>query len=118
MQQITQAQLDGNTTYITRGADLAAKKGILVVNSAGNEGGSAWGNISAPSDGDSVFCIGAVDSSGFRAGFSGRGLSSQHIKPNVMALGARTPLLNHNGNPSTGSGTSFSGPVIAGAMAC
>lgn len=118
MQQITQVQLDGNTTYITRGADLAAKKGILVVNSAGNEGGSAWGNISAPSDGDSVFCIGAVDSSGFRAGFSGRGLSSQRIKPNVMALGARTPLLNHNGNPSTGSGTSFSGPVIAGAMAC
>jgi hypothetical protein len=46
------------------------------------------------------------------------GLSSQRIKPNVMALGARTPLLNHNGNPSTGSGTSFSGPVMAGAMAC
>ena len=118
MKQYTQSDMNGNTTYITRGADLAAKKGIMVVNSAGNEGGSAWGNISAPSDGDSVFCIGAVDSSGYRAGFSGMGLSSQRIKPNVMALGARTPLLNYNGDPTTGSGTSFSGPVMAGAMAC
>lgn len=119
MTQYNQSNLDGNTTYITRAADVAASKGIIVVNSAGNEGNSSWGNISAPSDGDSVFCIGAVDSSGDRASFSGIGPGiNGKIKPNVVALGLQTPLLNHNGMPTTSSGTSFSGPIMTGTMAC
>jgi serine protease AprX len=47
----TYADLDGNTTIITRAADIAASKGILVVTSAGNEGVSQWKYISAPADG-------------------------------------------------------------------
>ncbi|MDW8334269.1 MAG: peptidase S8, partial [Bacteroidia bacterium] len=46
--------LDGNTTVITLAADLAASRGMVVVNSAGNEGNNAWGYIIAPADGDSV----------------------------------------------------------------
>ncbi|MBK8416393.1 MAG: hypothetical protein IPL22_18920 [Bacteroidetes bacterium] len=32
------ADMDGNTTPISRAADIAATKGIVVCNSAGNEG--------------------------------------------------------------------------------
>ncbi|MEL6851161.1 MAG: S8 family serine peptidase, partial [Bacteroidota bacterium] len=53
--------LDGNSTVITRAADLAAKKGILVCTSAGNEGGGSWRYIAAPCDADSALCVGAVD---------------------------------------------------------
>ena len=38
----TYAQMDGNTTIAAIGADLAAKKGILFLNAAGNEGGATW----------------------------------------------------------------------------
>ena len=31
------SDLDGNTAFVTKAADIAASKGILVVNSAGNE---------------------------------------------------------------------------------
>ena len=46
------------------GADLAAKKGILVVNAAGNEGNKPWHYILTPSDGDSVLAVGAVSTNG------------------------------------------------------
>jgi subtilisin family serine protease len=50
----TYAQMNGNTTIAAIGADLAAKKGILFVAAAGNEGGTAWHYIMTPADGDSV----------------------------------------------------------------
>jgi subtilisin family serine protease len=69
----TRANLDGNTAICTRGADFAASKGILVVNSAGNSGGNSWQKLGAPADGDSVFCIGGVTSNLTRASFSSYG---------------------------------------------
>lgn len=60
----TYADMNGEATLITRGADLAAQKGMLVVNSAGNSGGRAWQYVGAPADGDSVFTIGAVTPEG------------------------------------------------------
>ena len=56
------SEMDGNTTMCAIGADLAAKKGILVINSAGNEGANSWGRIITPADGDSVLAVGDVDS--------------------------------------------------------
>lgn len=55
------SDLDGNTAFVSRVADIAASKGILVVNSAGNERNKYWIRIIAPADGDSVLTAGAVD---------------------------------------------------------
>ena len=70
-QSYTWEDMDGNTTVITNGADYAAYIGIVVVNSAGNEGyNSSHNTLGAPSDGDSVIAAGAVNSSGSRSSFS------------------------------------------------
>lgn len=114
----TYADLNGNTGIATRAADIAASKGILVVNSAGNEGNSPWYYIGVPADGDSVLAIGAVDRERKIAGFSSHGPSSDgRVKPNVCAVGAGTMVCNGAGNIAPSNGTSFSGPLIAGAAA-
>lgn len=111
--------MDGNTTVITIGADMAAAKGILVVNSAGNSGGNyTWPYITAPADGDSVFTIGAVDINGNYAYFSSIGPTYDgRFKPDVMAMGMGSIVANVNGGIASGNGTSFSSPIIAGAAA-
>lgn len=110
--------LDGNTTIITRAADIAAAKGILVVVSAGNLGDSPWGYISAPADGDSVLAIGAVWPDRSIAPFSGRGPTADgRIKPDVSAQGVNTAILTPAGI-GFGNGTSFSCPLISGLAAC
>lgn len=112
--------LDGNTTPVTKGADLAAKKGILVVNSAGNSGSDSWKYIIAPADGDSVFAIGAVDANKIITSFSSYGFDwDSRIKPNIVAQGGNTVVANEfTDTVKTANGTSFSSPLIAGMMAC
>jgi serine protease AprX len=115
----TYEDMDGNTTVVTIGADMAASKGILVVNSAGNSGSNEWQYIGAPADGDSVFTIGAVDPAGVYAAFSSRGPTFDgRIKPDVTAQGVSTIVATIPSGVAGGSGTSFSSPVIAGASAC
>lgn len=115
----TYIDMDGNTTPITIAADLAAKKGMLMVNSAGNEGSNSWRYITAPADGDSVLTIGAVDEDGLYAYFSSTGPTADgRIKPDVVALGYNTTVAYPGGGIGGGSGTSYSSPIIAGAAAC
>lgn len=115
----TYEDLDGNTTIITIGSDIAASKGILVVNSAGNAGGSDWYYIGAPADGDSVLAIGAVNPVEGVAGFSSRGPSYDgRVKPNVMAQGSSVPMPIGLDTIFYINGTSFSGPILAGAATC
>ena len=120
-QSYTWEDMDGNTTVITNGADYAAYIGIVVVNSAGNEGYNASHNtLGAPSDGDSVIAAGAVNSSGSRSSFSSVGPTVDgRIKPDIMALGSgdvvASPYNDHN--YTTASGTSFSCPLSAGVAA-
>jgi hypothetical protein len=115
----TYPDLDGNSTHVTRGADIAASKGILIVNSAGNSGDNAWRYIGAPADGDSVLTIGAVDSLGNYASFSSQGPSADgRIKPNVSCTGQATWIVTSSGNIGRANGTSFSSPLLAGAAAC
>ena len=115
----TWSDLDGNTTPCSRAAGLAASRGILVVNAAGNEGGGSWQYVGAPADNDSVLSIGAVDSQGFYASFSSTGPTADgRIKPDVAAEGAGTAVIGQGGGVVHGNGTSFASPIMAGAMAC
>lgn len=115
----TYEDMDGATTIITQAAEVAAAKGIFITNSAGNEGDDPWRYITAPCDGPNVLCVGAVDSFGVRANFSSVGPTADgRIKPDVMGMGRRASVLRSDGRIRTGSGTSFSGPLVAGLVAC
>ncbi len=120
LQNHTYMQMNGNSTPVTRGADKAASKGILVVNSAGNSGTDpSWLYIGAPADGDSVLAIGAVDGAGNYVAFSSKGPSADgRVKPDVCARGSGTAISNSSGVVVAGNGTSFSSPIIAGMAAC
>lgn len=114
----TYAQLDGNTATATLGADLAAKKGLIVTNSTGNDGNSNWQYLGVPADGDSVVAVGAVNTAGVIASFSSRGLlTDARIKPNVVSVGAGTVIAGANA-PAFGNGTSYSNPNLNGLIAC
>ncbi|MFC2109458.1 S8 family serine peptidase [Bacteroidota bacterium] len=113
------ADMDGQTTYISRGAELAASRGMLLVNSAGNSGNDAWHYITAPADAPSVLTIGAVDGNENIASFSSYGPTADNrVKPNVLAQGQSVYVINGAGNVAISNGTSFSGPIIAGMSAC
>jgi serine protease AprX len=115
----TYFDMDGKSTFITRATDEAFKRGMFVTNSAGNSGEQPWKYITAPCDGKFVLCIGAVDSNEVKAGFSSFGPSADNrVKPEVMAMGAKATIINGQGYVATGNGTSFSGPIMAGFVAC
>lgn len=106
-----------NTTMVSRGATIAARKGMIVMNSAGNEGGNTWKYIIFPADADSVCAVGAVNNSGVIAGFSSYGYPGK-VKPNIVSVGQGTVIAGLNNQPSSGNGTSFSNPNVAGLIAC
>lgn len=119
-QDHTYEDMDGNTTPITIGADIAASKGMVVVNSAGNSGASAWYYITAPADGHNVLSIGAVNAQGIPWVASGNGPTYDgRIKPDITAQGEGTYFYaTYSGAFTYGNGTSLSSPIIAGMMAC
>ena len=113
------SDMDGRTTIISKAAALAARKGMAVVVSAGNSGGAPWYKITAPADADSILTVGAVDSLGFIVGFSSRGPTYDgRIKPSVCARGLDAVVASPFGDVWNESGTSFSSPITAGAVAC
>ncbi len=115
----TYADMDGKTTVVTRAANIAASRGILVFSSAGNERDNEWKYIIAPSDGDEVIGVAAVNKFGFPSTFTSQGPASDgDIKPNLAAVGWNTYLQNSSGTLSYGSGTSYASPVLAGMAAC
>ena len=118
-QSHTYNMLTGNTTIITQAANLAAQRGILVVNSAGNEGSNEWRMIAAPADASNILTVGAVDRHKKKASFSSFGPSaSGQIKPDVAARGSNAYVSSPYGyDTQTTSGTSFSSPIMAGAVA-
>ncbi|OEK07740.1 serine protease [Flavivirga aquatica] len=115
----TPADMNGNTAYITKGANIAFEKGMLIVNSAGNSGNDTWGTVGAPADASGVLSIGAVTASGNYASFSSRGTAIQSTqKPDVVAQGAANYAITEKDEIKTFNGTSFSSPTIAGGIAC
>ncbi len=110
----TKSQLDGKTTYVTRGATLAAKRGILVVNSVGNYGSAGSSSLVAPADADGILAVGAINSSSTVSSFSSRGPTADgRIKPELVAFGQSPVLIRASGQVGAASGTSFSAPQIA-----
>ncbi len=113
------ADMNGNTTTVTRAADMAVAKGMIVTNSAGNEGASPWKFITPPADGDSVLAVAATNSNRLVAAFSSYGPSADgRVKPDIASVGSGTIVANTLGQPAAGSGTSFSNPNIAGLIVC
>jgi hypothetical protein len=111
----TYADMDGATTVVTRAATKAAERGILVVNSAGNSGASSWYYIGAPADSPEVLAVGAVTSTGTKAGFSSFGPTADgRKKPDISAMGSLATVVDEDGNIVRSSGTSFSSPIMAG----
>ncbi|OFY15390.1 MAG: hypothetical protein A2X02_03085 [Bacteroidetes bacterium GWF2_29_10] len=110
---------NGNTTRISIAGNKAFSKGMVIVNSAGNSGESAWGYIGFPSDAENVLAVGAVDAQLKRALFSSYGPTvDNRIKPDVVAQGKNVLIVNHYGDVTMASGTSFAAPLITGLTAC
>lgn len=114
----TYADLDGNTTIITKAADEAAKRGIFVISSAGNYGNGSWKYVGAPADGDSVLTVGAVYANESIAEFSSFGPTFDgRVKPDVLAWGRDAAYVTNSDLILSGSGTSFAAPLTAGLVA-
>ncbi|MDA8650580.1 S8 family serine peptidase [Flavobacteriaceae bacterium] len=110
--------LDGQTTFAARGANLAYEKGMLLVTSGGNQGNS-FGTVATPADAIGILAVGAVNAGGNYVSFSSRGPTVDgRVKPDVMAQGQSAAVLTTTGAVDFSNGTSFSAPIIAGAVAC
>jgi len=113
------SDMDGRTAISSRAAVMASRRGMVVLASAGNGGGGSWFMVGAPADADSILTVGAVDVAGLYAPFSSTGKSwDGRVKPDVVATGWNTVIANPWGGTFQGNGTSFSSPVLAGAVAC
>ncbi|MGE0636778.1 MAG: S8 family serine peptidase [Bacteroidia bacterium] len=110
--------MNGKISLISRAANMAAGKGILVVNAAGNEGESGWKFIGTPADADSVLSIGGIDpETDIHSSFSSFGpTADKRLKPNVSAYGS-VIAAGKFGLVYT-QGTSFASPLVAGFAAC
>ena len=111
--------LDGNSTVISRAASLLARKGIILVNSAGNNGMGPWKKICVPADAHDILTVGALTSQMRNAPFSSVGPTQDgRVKPDVMAMGAPAALITGRGTIIRDMGTSFATPVVCGLTAC
>ncbi|MDQ3193066.1 MAG: S8 family serine peptidase [Bacteroidota bacterium] len=111
-------QMDGESSLVSKAANMAASKGILVVNAAGNEGGKEWKIIGTPADADSVLAVGGIDPDKFyHITFSSYGpTKTKRMKPNVAGFGK--VVVAGKSKLSIANGTSFSSPLVAGFAAC
>jgi serine protease AprX len=111
--------LDGRTALGSRGAVIAATKGMIVLNSAGNEGNDPWRHIGVPADAPGLIAVGAVDHDGRRADFSSVGPTADgRIKPDLVAPGDQVVVAGNTGTElGMSSGTSLASPMLAGGIA-
>lgn len=111
------SDLDGETSFVTRGADMAYEKGILVVNSAGNQGDDG---LIVPADAENILTVGAVNAAGDYMDWSSQGnyLYQDFQKPDIVAQGWQSAVIHENDEVRVAHGTSYSSPIVAGAVAC
>lgn len=116
----SQYDMDGETAVTTLATNIAEQKGLIVVNSAGNDGFGNPNTLNAPADGKYVIAVGSVTSTGNLSSFSSRGPSADgRIKPDILARGSNVLIASFIDNEglSIGSGTSYSSPIVAGSIA-
>ena len=110
---------DGETALISHTASMCADKGIICVNSAGNDGMGVWKKINFPADAKNILTVGSINEQGKNAAFSAVGPTADgRIKPDVLAYGSPTSVITGRGSIINDNGTSFSSPLIAGMTAC
>ncbi len=113
------SEMDGEQAYISHTASMLAGKGIVLVNSAGNDGMGTWKKINFPADARDIITVGSVSSNGVNAAFSAVGPTADgRIKPDVMALGSPASVITGRGTIINDMGTSFSAPIVCGLVAC
>ncbi len=111
--------LDGQTAINSRSASMAASRGILLLNSAGNEGDETWKKIGFPADARDILAVGAVRMDSTNTAFSSLGYSADgRVKPDAMAMGEDAAVFSTRGTTTTANGTSFSCPILCGAVTC
>ena len=110
--------MDGKKSLVARAANMAASKGMLVVNAAGNDGDGDWKYLGTPADADSVLSVGGIDPvTNYHIYFSSYGpTADKRLKPNVCAYG-EVMASGEKGYEDV-SGTSFASPLVAGFVAC
>ncbi|MGI6321484.1 MAG: S8 family serine peptidase [Bacteroidales bacterium] len=115
----TYEDMNGKVSRASICATIAARKGMIICNSAGNSGNKPWRYIGCPADADSILTIGAVNEYEEPAFFTSHGPTYDgRVKPDVSAMGEQTWMVNIDGEVMTGNGTSFSSPIMAGTVAC
>jgi len=110
------SDLNGQS-IISKAAEIASQKGMMVVVSAGNEFITAWKTLCTPADAEGVITVGGIDKNGNQSYFSSVGPTADgRFKPNVVGPG--TCVVVNGNNFSLANGTSFSAPLITGYLAC
>ncbi len=113
------AELDGRHALISRTASMLSSKGIVHVNSAGNEGLGTWKKINFPADAVDILAVGAVNLRRINATFSSVGPTEDgRVKPDIMSLGSPATVISGRGSVNNDMGTSFAAPIISGMVAC
>jgi subtilisin family serine protease len=113
------ADLDGKTSVASIASTMAARKGIFVLNAAGNEGNSSWNFVGIPADADSICTVGSVNGGGIHSSFSSVGPTAHgRIKPDLSSMGEGSYVCSPGFNFGAGNGTSYATPILAGAVAC
>lgn len=117
----TYPDMDGDTAVSTIGADIAASRGIVVCNSAGNWGTQDWYYIGAPADADLILAVGGTLPNGDHWDDSSHGPTYDgRIKPEVCARAEGTRCawpIGMGGPYLDAGGTSTACPLVAGAAA-
>lgn len=113
----TYAKMNGQTSVASRAVDIAFSRGMICVISAGNEGSTAEPHVGTPADALYAITVGSVNSAEVKSGFSSIGPTGDgRMKPDLMAMGTASVISNTSGTITTANGTSFSSPILAGAI--
>lgn len=113
----TYAKMNGQTSVASRAVDIAFSRGMICVISAGNEGSNAEPHVGTPADAAFAVTVGSVTSTEVKSGFSSIGPTGDgRMKPDLMARGTSAYISTPTGTITTANGTSFSSPILAGAI--
>lgn len=111
----THSDLTGTVSIMSRAADKAFRKGMVVVVSGGNEGNKAWQKSTPPGDAKNVLAVGAVGTDSVIASFSSWGqMADGRVKPDLVSVGRATVTIGQDGQIGFTNGTSLSSPFLAG----